>query len=133
MGWHHAAMITLDTLSLPADLIWHDEYSFRSVLQSVRRTLDGGVVVFHSPAAAGQEITLQSTEQSGWVRKSVVDALRALADIPGQVMTLTLRGRAYTVVFRHHDANPLDAAPIFHSANPHADDFFQVTLRFMTI
>ena len=39
-------MIILDGIQLPAGLLWSDEFAASRVAQSVRRTLDGSVVVF---------------------------------------------------------------------------------------
>ena len=46
-------MIILDGISLPVDLLWSDEWAASTVAQTVRRTLDGGLVVFYGELRAG--------------------------------------------------------------------------------
>ncbi len=126
-------MIQLDAIQLPDGLLWPDEYASQAVAQTVKRTLDGSPVVFYSGLSKGREITLESGQDTGWLTKTQVEAVKLLADSPGGVYTLTLRGIAYEVMFRHHDAPAFDAQPVIPFQNPEADDFYIVRIKLLTV
>jgi hypothetical protein len=125
--------IELNGMQLPVDLIWSDEYESQSVSQTVRRTLDGGVVVYHSSNFAGRSITLESSTDSGWVTRDVVKTLSILAASPGAQYSLVIRGEVFNVIFRHNDSPAFDASPIVSYSDPIDSDFFTVSIKFVTI
>ena len=126
-------MIILDGIQLPAGLLWSDEWTASRVAQTVRRTLDGSVVVFYGQLQAGLPITLESESDAGWLTRTQVEALALRAASPGGVYTLSLRGQTWSVMFRHHEAPAFDARPLVSLANPQAGDFYLATLKFMTV
>ena len=126
-------MITLDGITLPAGLVWSDEYSATSVAQSVRRTLDGSIVVFYGALRIGLPITLESEADAGWLTRAQVDAIAIRAASPGAVYLLALRGETRRVMFRHQDAPAFEAKPVVAVANPQPGDFYLATLKLMTV
>jgi hypothetical protein len=125
--------IQLDTIALPTSLIWSDEHAAQAVAQSARRTLDGSLLVLYAALQKGRAITLESREDAGWLTKTQVDALRLLADSPGGVYTLTLRGTPYQVMFRHHEPPAFSATPLFPFVNPQPGDRYLAVIRLMTV
>jgi hypothetical protein len=122
------------TLALNSDLLWADELSWHPVEQSVERSLTGALIVDVNTKVGGRPITLQpEDESSGWMQRSTVETLRNWAAVAGKTLTLTLRGTARTVMFRHHEGAALDAAPIQHFSDVDADDWYRCTLRFMEV
>ena len=126
-------MLTLDGLPLPTGLLWLDECAVATVSQSVRRTLDGGLVVFYTGLRAGMPITLQSEADAGWLTRAQVDAVAVRASSPGGVFVLQIRDLSYQVMFRHHDPPAFEAKPLIARLNPSADDFYLATLKLMTV
>lgn len=126
-------MIVLDGISLPADLLWSDEWAASNVAQTVRRTLDGGLVVFYGELRAGVPITLESQPDAGWLTRAQVESVALRAASPGGIYTLTLRGQTWQVMFRHHDAPAFEAKPLVPLANPQSGDFNLATLKLMTV
>lgn len=126
-------MITLDGITLPAGLLWSDEFAAASVAQTVRRTLDGSVVVFYGEMRTGLPITLESEPDAGWFTRTQVEAVALRAASPGGVYTLTLRGQTWTVMFRHQDAPAFEAKPLIPVASPQPGDFYLATLKLMTV
>lgn len=126
-------MIRLDTLVLPDGLVWQDEFAAQPVAQNVRRTLDGGMVVFYGELRAGQPITLASEPDAGWLTRAQVEALALLAASPGGVYPLTLRNRTFQVMFRHQEPPALEARPLVPRANPQPGDFHLATIKLMTV
>lgn len=126
-------MISLDGLVLSADLWWSDEYRSSNVSQSARRCLDGSLVVFYSGQHLGMPITLESQSDAGWLTRAQVEALQRLADSPGGVYLLQLRGTSQSVMFRHHEAPAFEATPLLALAYPASTDYYRVTLKLMTV
>ena len=126
-------MLLLDGIALPEGLLWSDEFAVARVAQTVRRTLDGSVVVFYGEMRAGLPITLESEPDAGWLTRTQIEALALRASSPGGVYALVLRGKTWTVMFRHQDAPAFEARPLIPVANPHAGDFYLATLKLMTV
>jgi len=126
-------MITLDGIALPAGLLWSDEFAATRVAQTVRRTLDGSVVVFYGTIRAGLPITLESESDAGWFTRAQVEALALRAASPGGVYVLNLRGQALPVMFRHHEPPAFEAKPLVNLAVPRSTDFYLATLKLMTV
>jgi hypothetical protein len=120
------------TITLPDDMAWPDEYTWRAVAQSHEYTLTGALIVESALRLVGCPITLTGDESGGWVARSVVDSLRVMASLPGQQFILTLRSVAYTVMF-DHEAGALDARPVLDYSDPIAGDPYVVTLRFFKV
>lgn len=122
------------TLNLPEDLYWNDENSWAPVEQAIERSISGALIVSSATRVAGRPITLTPEDQgSAWMLRSVLDTLRTWAAVPGREMVLTLRGTTYNVIFRHHDGQAVEAAPIKHCNDVQPTDFYTVTLRFMEV
>lgn len=126
-------MIVLDGISLPADLLWSDEWTSASVAQSVRRTLDGSLVVFYGGLRTGLPITLETQPDAGWLTRVQVESLARLAASPGGIYTLALRGQAFQVMFRHHEPPAFEARPLVPLAQPQPGDFHLATIKLMTV
>jgi hypothetical protein len=122
------------TVQLHPDLYWADEATWHPVEQRVERTITGALIVSVATRTAGRPITLQpEDDSSAWMARSAVDQLRNWAAVPGQELTLTLRGTARTVMFRHHDGNAIDALPVVHFNDVNSADFYRCTVRLMEV
>jgi hypothetical protein len=126
-------MIRLDTVALPDGLVWTDEFAAQPVAQTVRRTLDGSVVVFYGQHSGGLPITLESEPDAGWLTRTQVEALKHRADSPGGIYTLELRGQVFQVMFRHQEPPAFEAKPLVALARPQPGDFYLATLKLMTV
>lgn len=125
-------MIRLAHLDLPDGLAWVDELAAPVVGQSVRRRLDGGVSVFALAHDGGRPITLEAGADQ-WLTRAQAEGLAALAAMPGAVLTLTVRGTDYSVVFRHHEPPALDLRPLIDYADPAPDDPIVGHIRLLTV
>lgn len=121
------------TVALSDALAWADEYSWAPVEQAVRRTLTGALIISTALRVGGRPITLAyESADRAWMPRSTLNQCRAWAAIPGQQLALTLRGVAYTVLYRHQDG-AIDAAPVMPYTDVQDSDLYRVTQRFMTI
>lgn len=124
--------ITLDTITLPADLIWTDEYDWTPKEASESRTLTGALIIQTGTKQAGRPITLAGDDRSAWTTRATADALQAKLSTD-TAMTLTLNdGRQFQVFWRHAD-KPLDTRPVVPYSEPAADDPYTLTLRLQTV
>lgn len=117
------------------DLTWSDEYEFHPVSQTAQRTITGALIISSLGTTGGRPITLSPDDEGPWLARSTVDALRSLAAVPGQQLTLTLRGQTYQVIFRHQDTSgvAVDAQPVIPFNAPVDADWYTVTLRLMEL
>lgn len=122
------------TVTITDDLFWSDEHAWHPVEQIAERTVTGALIISVATRVSGRPISLQpEDESSAWVTAAQVDALRNWASVPGKQLTLTLRGVARTVIFRHHDGIGVEATPVVHYSDVDSGDWYRVTLRLMEI
>jgi hypothetical protein len=125
--------IQLDTVILPDDLDWTDEFESQSVSQTVRRTLDGGIVVYNGQNENGRSITLVSGDGSGWATRAIVKDVAALAAVPGGQYVLIIRGETFNVIFRHNDVPAFDSRPVVPFSDPTDTDFYTLSIKLITV
>lgn len=125
--------ITLNGVALSGSLQWTDKHSYSSVAQEVKVTLGGNPVIYSKALRGNRPVTLQATEETGWLRLTMVQALEAMASVPGAVYTLDFHGEIFNVVFAHHDGAPLDLQPLQPKAVPQSDDCYIGTIKLITV
>ena len=126
------------TVTLSDDLLQEDEHGWSPVQQATTHTLTGALWVDVSVKQTGRPITLAAgADPDGTVYGITTRAdyarLRAMADTPGQVCTLTWRGAAYQVLWRHEDPPALDARDLINYPDPAPEDYVLPTLKFTVI
>ena len=124
--------VGLTTVQLNPDLFWEDENNWHPVEQTSERTITGALVVQVAERVAGRPITLRpEDDSSGATELTDLEQLRNWAAVPGQQMTLTIRGESRTVIFRHHDGAAIEARPWVHRSDVQSGDWYLATFRFM--
>lgn len=119
----------LDTLALPVNLYWRDEFAWRAAAQSTQRSVGGGFVVQAMPLQYGRPITLTGA----WAGRDDVQALKALEADAGTKRTLTLNdGTTFTVLF-DIEKGGVQAPLLSPELNPTADTYYELTLNFLTV
>lgn len=126
-------MIRLNGIELNNNLQWAERFTVQSVAQSVRRTLAGNMVIYAGQLNKGENITLVGSEDYGWLTKTQVEAIRAIAQIPMVIYTLEFDGQFYQVVFRHHEAPAIEFRPLVHRETHENTDYFIGTIKLMTV
>ncbi|MGI9276338.1 MAG: hypothetical protein ACR2PT_16035 [Endozoicomonas sp.] len=124
----------LDTITLPDDLLWINEFDWNPVEQNQERSLTGALMVQEQAMSFGRPIELSGGVEAGWVNRSVVVDLLALSSIANKVMTLTLPDlRQYSVIFDRSNGNPVGANQILPFAFPGDDHQYSLTIRLLTV
>ena len=125
--------MVLNTLKLPDNFIWVNEFDWSPVAQSSERSLTGALIVSESSKSYGRSIVLGDGENS-WLMLADVNALYALSEQTGHRMSLTLSdGRTFTVIFDRTDGPAIEAQPLFPSATPAIEHLYTVVIRLLTI
>lgn len=123
-----------NTLALPADLLWADEYDWHPVQQQKTYTTTGALVLEVGTRQAGRPVTLQGSDTSAWLSRAACDTLRAWAALAAPAMTLALRGTVLDVAF-DHEKTAFEARPVLQFANGDeaGDDWYVPTLRLIEL
>ncbi|CAN5857741.1 hypothetical protein BH11PSE13_BH11PSE13_12150 [soil metagenome] len=125
-----------DLVPLDPDLFWSDEIDYSPVQMAVDVSLTGALIVQADGDATrpGRPITLSPIDEgSAWMIRADLETLDAWAAIPDAKFTLTLRGVARTVMFRHQEPPALSAKPVMHYSDVLDSDYYLVTFKFMEI
>ena len=119
----------LDTLELPGNLYWADEFAWAGVAQSNERTVMGGAVIESLALSYGQPITLTGA----WATRPQVQALKALQAQPATVRTLTLNNGSTHAVLFNIAAGGVEAELLSPELNPTAETLYELTLHLITV
>jgi hypothetical protein len=125
-------ILTLDGLSLPPDLLWVDEFDWTPTEQNETRTLTGALVIETAQKLAGRPITLAGTRESGWATKAQVDAVFAKLSMTGVLVLILPNSETFNVKFRHKD-KPIESKPIVDYSIMDAADYYDLTIKLMTV
>jgi hypothetical protein len=124
--------ISLDSITLNPDMVWEEQFTSQSVVQSVKPLLGGSPVVFAGSTPKGHAFSLTAREVNGSLigilRKSVVDDVLALAAVVGGQYVLTYNGTDYTVIILS-----VEMAPIVAKVSYSDNDLMRGSLKFMTV
>ena len=133
-------VITIGSVELPPDLQWVDEFDTGSDLvgQDERITITGALVIQASAQQAGRHMTLEGRLDGNvafaTLTRTQVEALRALAAVPGEVYTVTLSdGRTFDATFRRDNGPAVKATPLKHIDPPLPDDLYTVTISLILV
>jgi len=125
-------MITLDTMTLPEDLIWTNEFSETAVVHDHIYSLTGKLIVFEGIKAAGRPMLLSGTVDSAWLNRGLLKQLNQLQESNIQ-MTLTLHdSRSFDVIFDYQKKG-ITAKPIIDFNDPEDDDEYQIIIPFIQV
>jgi hypothetical protein len=124
--------LTLDSLALPEDLIWTDEFDWTPTEQNETRTLTGALVIETALKVAGRPITLAGGRESGWATKTQVDALFDKLSNTSAMSLVMPNGDSFSVIFRHKD-KPIESKPIIDYRIMDEMDVYELTIKLMTV
>lgn len=123
----------LGQLPLPAGMLWVDEFGWRPVEATREYSVTGAQIIDVAEREGGRPITLQATEDHGWMTRENLLALQELAADADGTFTLTLAdGRAFEVMFAP-DTDPVTARPLARPEIPSASWPYITTLRLIEV
>jgi len=104
--------LTLDSNLLPENLIWIDQFDWSNVVQEIDYSTQGALFVQESLKHGGRPITLMGTDTVSYISESLSNALSTKQQQAGLVMTLTINGDEYEVIFRQNE-QPLKIIKVY--------------------
>ena len=128
-------MITLQGITLPADLNWADEPSHTPIRSAVEKSLGGAPIIWEDEGdSSGRFIDLTGDEESAWISRSTYEALVSLASTPLIIYTLDYHGTTYNVRFRNEEKPPVFATPVVQYSQYDGTDWYSsVQIKLMEI
>jgi len=123
-------MLNLDTITLPDEMNWIDEFAWSRVSAGASRTIGGKLIIEESQTAsmAGRPVTLSN--DNAWLTYSDAEMLRSWADDLNKTMTLTMHNSAiYQVKFRLWEAPVVQWEPLILNANRSAGDWGILSIK----
>ncbi|MBO9497311.1 hypothetical protein J7438_24970 [Thalassotalea sp. G20_0] len=124
----------LDTITLPDDLLWINEFEWNLVEQTTERSLTGALLVQEGQLTHGRPIVLSGNGQAGWVSRLTVKNLFALSKAVSKTMTLKLPdNRQFSVIFDRSNGAPIEAQQLMPFAYPDDSNQYLLTLRLLTV
>lgn len=125
--------IKIGGVSLNNSLQWTNRYQYAQAAQNVRRTLQGNPVVYSQSIYGARPITLEATEDTGWLQWSMVGALLTLAESPDTTYVFEFHGETYDVRFNYTEGPPI-AFTTLRSVQVVANDEWMVgTIKLFTV
>lgn len=125
---------TSESIALPPDLIWSDEFAWLPVVQSGERTITGARVIDRQLLKGGRPITLQGESITAYITRGDFRVLHAWASVPDLSLALLLHGEVRNVRFvrgGEGDAKGLSAEPVFDYSDKVDGDYYRsLVLRF---
>lgn len=127
---------TGQSILLSDELYPVDELNWSEVVANSQRTLNGSLVIQQGTRKKGKPLTLQATQDTGWLTREIVNQLMAECNKPEQYFWLEYFAddvvKKVKVVF-DHTQTPIEAKPVKEFISPRLDDYFIVTLRFLEV
>ena len=125
----------LDTVTLPDDLQWVNEFEWNQAVQSQARTLSGAIEIQTATYLYGRPIRLVGGSDGGWISRATARAIRALEADPNRMMTLSgLYDEApLTVLFDRSNGPAFESQMIMRCATPASDTWYSCALRLITV
>lgn len=118
--------ITLNSITLPPDLYWQDEFGWTPVASSLEYSLAGSGLIQLGKKLTGRAVTLLGEDDCCWTTRETVLALKELADQPGLQMEFNYHGRALTVMFAPGEP-PFDAEALWQEWPSENTDTWVIT------
>ncbi len=118
----------LNSLELPENLYWQNEFDHKKIAQSIDRTVSGGVVVESSVLVYGQKIKLAGA----WAARTKVLALKSMEEANATMILVDGAGQNHSVVF-DIEAGGLVAPLVMSEINPSDDTLYDISLNLVTV
>ena len=113
-------------------LVWNDEF-MNSEIDAIKRLTLAQNYNIQEFNVCEKPITLEATENQGWLTRKQVEMLYEKASVPNKTYPLIYNGKHYLVRFRWEDPPVIDVTPILPRPNMADDDYYYGTIKLMQI
>jgi hypothetical protein len=124
----------LGGVSLDHTPLWVERNKYHDALSESVTAIDGTEIVMSAARGAHYPVTLEATQETGWIRGSTVASLRAISAVAGAYYTLVLNGKSYIVRFRNEQSGgAIQMETLVPHSNPGDDDWWIGTIYLMCV
>jgi hypothetical protein len=118
-------------VTLDNDLTWTDEFKYTEATGTATETIYGNLVVQTMPRTNALPLTLSGDANSGWQKRSTVQALVALAKSGASTIHVVQLADNRTVyaMFRNEEGPTVEFTPITRAVAPGADFWYYGTVK----
>lgn len=123
-------------ITLPDSIFEREEFNWSPLKSNVDISLQGNIVVEQSKMVNGRPIVMSNRDDTGWVKRSVVEQIESWVEVESLLIELTSgTGSSQKVrkVIFDTSQNALEAKPVSEYFSPSPDDPFTITLRFLEV
>ena len=114
--------------------LWLDMNKYPDLVADVSTAIDGSEIVVASARGKHFPITLEATRETGWLRGSTVESIRALSTVKGAYYTLALNGKNFIVRFRNEQpGGAIHVETLISNSNPDDDTWWIGTVCLMCV
>ena len=123
----------LNGISIPSGLVWADEFEWADAESASEYGITGALLIDAAERLSGRPITLEGQDDAGWLERSALLSVPALADVPGATYAFTHHdGRVFTVAFAP-GGNPISARPVARPELPPSDWPYVAIIRLIEV
>jgi hypothetical protein len=128
--------VSIGDLTFTKTPIWENLKSTEDLVTARHVAIDGTVMIREGSPPAEYSIILVARDNTGWIRGSEIDALKAMARVPMATYTLNYQGAGFTVRFeneRSGGAIQMTQHKSLETSNPGPDTWYTGTLYLMAV
>lgn len=126
-----------ETLNLPNDLLWEDEFSWSPTVSNHSFALDGTLIVEQAAKRAGRPISLAAPANMAWVNRATMEKLQQWASLKNTVFKLLLEypndRREFNVIFDNSGDGALSGSPVKGFPAHEQGDWFIASMKLIEV
>jgi hypothetical protein len=124
---------SIGAIQIPSGVLWINQYNYTPTVTTKDISITGALLIQHQNATSGRPIILESTQNHGWVTRTLVDQLRADSETLTTKIFTAEDSTTYNVHWDHSSGFAIVASPLLIKSKYEPDDFFIVTLNLITV
>lgn len=126
-----------ESLKLPDDLLWEDEFSWSPTVSEHSYALDGTLIVEQATKRAGRPISLVAPPNMAWVSRATLHKLHEWAGLKNTVFRLVFEypndKREFNVIFDHSSSEALGGSPVKGWPAHEQNDWFIAKMKLIEV
>jgi hypothetical protein len=130
-----ANILVNDSIALPPDLYWEDEFNWSPVAVQEDVSITGATIRQVSKRQSGRRFTLKSGTDTAWLTRAQLQALKTLEEsLPESFPLVMGDGTAFNVAFDSGaEGQAIAAEALQPGKEPAPSDYFIATIKFTEV
>lgn len=123
--------VTLEGIDITGLVLTED---FGSNIQGVVQTANDGSLIVYEQEISFNDKTLMGGDDWGWLSYTILNQLKALANVIGATYTLDYDGTVYIVRFKSEDIPVISGDKLINRSNTDNEDFYNnIMIKLMEV